>query len=60
MDTEKTEVVAEETPAAAPAAPVASTAPASTERTESAPRPAQRPINIIIKKVCALCVDNVY
>lgn len=47
MDTEKTEVVVEET-TAAPA-----------EKTESAPRPAQRPNNRRRKKVCAFCADNI-
>lgn len=47
MDTEKTEVIAEET---APAA----------ERTERTERPAQRPNNRMRrKKVCAFCADGV-
>jgi len=55
MDTEKTEVVVEETaaPAAAPAA--------NTERTENAApqRPAQRPNRTRRKKVCAFCTDGI-
>ena len=58
MDTEKTEVVVEETaaPAAAPAAPAA-----NTERTESAPRErmAQRPNRTRRKKVCSFCADGI-
>ena len=58
MDTEKTEVVVEET--AAPAAPAAPAA-ANTERSESAPRErmAQRPNRTRRKKVCAFCADGV-
>ena len=54
MDTEKTEVVVEETPAPAetPAAPAA-------ERTENTARPAQRPNRTRRKKVCAFCVDGI-
>ena len=57
MDTEKTEVVVEET--AAPAAPAAPAA--NTERTESAPRErmAQRPNRTRRKKVCAFCADGI-
>ncbi|MBO6052767.1 MAG: 30S ribosomal protein S18 [Clostridia bacterium] len=55
MDTEKTEIVVEETaaPAAAPAA--------NTERTENAApqRPAQRPNRTRRKKVCAFCTDGI-
>lgn len=49
MDTEKTEVVAEET---APAAE-------RTERPERSERPAQRPNRMRRKKVCAFCADGV-
>ena len=58
MDTEKTEVVVEET--AAPAAPAAPAA-ANTERSESAPRErmAQRPNRTRRKKVCAFCADGI-
>ena len=58
MDTEKTEVVVEET--AAPAAPAAPAA-ANTERSESAPRErmAQRPTRTRRKKVCAFCADGI-
>ena len=55
MDTEKTEVVREET-----AAPAAANTAAPAERTEGAPqRPAQRPNRTRRKKVCAFCVDGI-
>ncbi len=56
METEKTEVVVEET--AAPAETPA--APAAAERSESAPaRPAPRQNRTRRKKVCAFCVDGI-
>ena len=59
MDTEKTEVVVEETTAPATAAPAAPAA--NTERTENAPRErmAQRPNRTRRKKVCAFCADGI-
>ncbi|MBQ3791528.1 MAG: 30S ribosomal protein S18 [Clostridia bacterium] len=57
MDTEKTEVVVEET-----VAPAENAAPAAnTERTESAPaqRPAPRQNRTRRKKVCAFCTDGI-
>ena len=59
MDTEKTEVVVEETAAPATAAPAAPAA--NTERTENAPRErmAQRPNRTRRKKVCAFCTDGI-
>ena len=56
MDTEKTEVVVEETAAPAAAAPAA-----NPERSESAPRErmAQRPNRTRRKKVCAFCADGI-